>query len=106
MHKWWAVDSLVSALVVAGYFFKRRRGKGMQVERSVLKVATEEQKHVEKHLELFGDTYDLTTLLESLYDSLPPQCRFPLDVATNNPGHAAGINAHLMLICRRELTTG
>jgi hypothetical protein len=78
----------------------------MEVERSIQKVAIEEQKQVDKHLELLGDTYDLTTRLESLYDSLPIQCRFPLDVATNDPGHAAGINAHLMLICRRELTTG
>jgi hypothetical protein len=80
----------------------------MQVEatRSVLELAELEAGNLKNNLELLGDTYDLTTHLESLYDALPHRCKFPLDVETNNAGHAAGINAHLMLLCRRELTTG
>jgi hypothetical protein len=74
--------------------------------KSVLKLVAEEQANLSRHLEVLGDTYELTTQLESLYDTLPKQCRFPLDVATNDAGHAAGINAHLMFLCRRELTTG
>jgi hypothetical protein len=45
-------------------------------------------------------------MVEGLYDTLPPMCRFPLDIATNDDAHAAGINAHLMMICRRQLTVG
>jgi hypothetical protein len=74
--------------------------------KSVLRLAAEEQSNLDRHLKLLGDTYGLTTQLESLYDTLPKQCRFPLDVATNDAGHAAGLNAHLMFPCRRELTTG
>jgi hypothetical protein len=90
--------------LVAYALLKRRKDRGRM--QSVSMLADEEQKNVDRHLALLADTYDLTTLLEALYDILPKQCRFPLDVATNDAGHAAGINAHLMLICRRELTAG
>jgi hypothetical protein len=78
----------------------------MEATSAILQLAGEEQRNVEKHLELLGDTYDLNTLLENLYDTLPKHCRFPLDVATNDAAHAAGVNAHLMFVCRRELTVG
>ena len=74
--------------------------------RSISELAAQEQKNIDKHLEYLGDTYNLTTQLEGLYDTFPPLCRFPMNVETNDAAHAAGINAHLMLVCRRELTVG
>jgi hypothetical protein len=74
--------------------------------KSIFQLSREENNNVEKHLELLGDTYDLVTVVENLYDSLPNHCRLPLDITTNDPAHAAGINGWLMPVCRRELTTG
>jgi len=76
------------------------------VPKSVLQLAVQEHANVEKHLELLGDTYDLISMVEALYDTLPGYCKLPLDVETNDSGFAAGINANLMLVCRRELTVG
>jgi hypothetical protein len=59
-----------------------------------------------KHLKLLEASYPLISLVELLYDTLPPMCRFPEDAATNKPAHAAGISAHLMWICRRQFTVG
>lgn len=73
---------------------------------SILQLATEEQANVDRHLALLNETYVLVSLLELLYDSLYPLCRFPTDWATNDATHAAGINGHLMALCRRELTIG
>jgi hypothetical protein len=77
MHKWGLIVSLGSGPGGCWLHFETAKGQGMQVEQSVLTVATEEQKHLEKHLELLGDTYDLTTLLESLYGPFPPNAGFP-----------------------------
>ncbi len=73
---------------------------------SILRLAAEEASNVGKSLQLLGDTYDLVTMLERLYDTLPSLCRIPVDVATNDGAFAAGINANLVQICRRELTVG
>ena len=78
-----------------------------QSERSISVLASEESVNVSRHLALLGDDgYQLVTMVEALYDALPSMCRFPLDVVTNDDAHAAGINAHLMMICRRQLTVG
>jgi hypothetical protein len=42
--------------------------------KSILELGGEEQRNVERHLELLGDTYDLTNLIENLYDTLPRHC--------------------------------
>jgi hypothetical protein len=73
---------------------------------SVFKLAAEEQKNLDKAVSFLGDTYELLTDMEHLYDSLPHVCRFPNDAETNDKTFAAGLNAHLMLICRRQLTLG
>lgn len=79
----------------------------MQAEtRSVFKLAVEEMKNLEHAVAFLGDTYDLVTDLEGLYDSLPYLCQFPNDVETNDATFAAGLNGHLMFICRRQLTLG
>ena len=75
--------------------------------RSVLLLAAEEQANLDKNLAfLDGSTYDLVSWLELMYDSLYPRCRFPADWETNDATHAAGINGHLMALCRREFTIG
>jgi hypothetical protein len=78
----------------------------LELTRSVSELADREAANLTQNLELLSDTYDLTTTLETLYNTLPKLCRFPQDFETNDAGHAAGVNAHLMLICRRELTSG
>ena len=74
--------------------------------KSVLHLAEAEHANLESHLALMGDTYDLISRIEDLYDTLPSHCSFPLDLETNDPAFAAGVNANLMLVCRRELTVG
>jgi hypothetical protein len=75
--------------------------------RSILLLAAEEQANLDKNRAfLDGTTYDLVSWLELMYDSLYPLCRFPPDWETNDATHAAGINGHLMALCRREFTIG
>lgn len=75
--------------------------------RSISELAAEEQRNVDRHLTLLGDTYELTTHLEALYRGLPRLCQFPPDVQTNDAAHAAGISASLLMyVCCRELTVG
>ncbi len=73
---------------------------------SVLKLADEERKNLEAALKLLGETYHLVTELEALYDSLPYLCRLPDDVDKNDATFAAGLNGHLVFMCRRQLTLG
>src|SRR5579871_4301233 len=105
----WKLALFSISAALAGYlFYNLQKAKNMPngPTRSISLLAAEEQQNLAKHLELLGDTYDLTTQLESLYDSLPPLCRLPLDVDKNDAAHAAGISGNLMCICRRELTLG
>jgi hypothetical protein len=85
---------------------ERKRLDLIQGERSISVLAAEEQANVSRNLKLLADSYPLISLVELMYDSLPPMCRFPADAATNKPAHAAGISAHLMWICRRQFTVG
>src|SRR5438093_674732 len=85
---------------------ERKELDAAQRVRSISVLSCEEQANVNKHLKLLGASYLLISLVELLYDTLPPMCRFPEDAATNKPAHAAGISAHLMWICRRQFTVG
>jgi hypothetical protein len=73
-------------------------------ERSVLRLAAEEQKNLDHAMAFLGDTYDLLTDLERLYDTLRQLCRLPNDADNNDTTFAAGLNGNLMFICRRQLT--
>jgi hypothetical protein len=44
---------------------------GQEQIRSVIRLANAENTNLENALRLLGDTYDLITELETLYDSLP-----------------------------------
>jgi hypothetical protein len=102
------LSSLTILGAISYWLWKVRRGKRMPTKpiRSISELASEEQRNIDKNLELLGDTYDLISMIEDLYDTLPSHCKFPPDLETNDPGFAAGINSNLMLICRRELTVG
>jgi hypothetical protein len=82
------------------------RAMGQEQIRSVIRLANAENTNLENALRLLGDTYDLITELETLYDSLPDLCSFPDDAETNDETFAAGLNAQLMWMCRRQLTLG
>jgi hypothetical protein len=43
----------------------------MDQPRSILRLAEQEDKNLQRGLELFEDTYDIITDLETLYDTLP-----------------------------------
>src|SRR5437762_5206697 len=75
-------------------------------DRSVFRLAAEEAKNLDHTLALLGDTYNLASVAERLYDALPSLCRLPNDIETNERTCAAGINGNLVLICRRQLTLG
>lgn len=86
---------------------KKRDDVQMAVEdRSVFKLAQEEEKNLSRSIQVLGDTYDLVTSLESLYDMLPHLCRFPKDAETNDVTYAAVLTRELMRVCRRQLTIG
>jgi hypothetical protein len=85
---------------------RRKRRKPMGPIRSVTRLANIESANLENALRLLGDTYDLVTELEGLYDRLPDLCQFPNDVDTNDSTFAAGLNGHLVWMCRRQLTLG
>ena len=70
--------------------------------KSILQLADEEARNVQRHLQLLGDTYELISSIEALYDTMPSHCGIPLNVATNDASHTAVINANLLLICRRD----
>jgi len=71
---------------------------------SISERAEAEQSNVNRHLELLGDTYDLTSRIENLYASLPSTCRFPLDAANSDATHAASVSIYLIALCHREVT--
>ena len=75
-------------------------------ERSVLALSVEEEKNLSRAIQLLGDTYDLVSTVEHLYDVLPQLCRLPGDVETNEAAFAAGLSGNLVSICRRQLTLG
>jgi hypothetical protein len=74
--------------------------------RSVSSLACEEQRHLDNGLQLLGDTYDLITDVEKLFDALPSLCKFPSDSRTNDATYAALLTRELMRVCRRQLTLG
>jgi hypothetical protein len=73
---------------------------------SILDLAEQENKNLERGLELLGDTYILVTDLETVYDALPHYCGPFKNVETNDAAFAAGVIAHLVFMCRRQLTVG
>jgi hypothetical protein len=86
---------------------KKREDVHMTVEgRSLFKLAAEEEKNLNRSIQVLGDTYDLVTDIENVYVGLPPLCRIPNDVKTNDASFAAGLSGNLMVICRRQLTLG
>jgi hypothetical protein len=85
---------------------RRRRRLVPTEERSVFKLAAEDAKNLDNAVKLLGDTYDIITDLEDLHDRLPYLCLFPDDADKNDVTFAAGLNASLMMICRRQLTLG
>jgi hypothetical protein len=75
-------------------------------DRSIFTLAAEEEKNLSHSIRLLGDSYDLVTSLERLYDMLPRLCCFPKDAETNDATYAAVLTRELMRVCRRQLTLG
>ena len=78
----------------------------MADSQSIFALAAQEDQNLRRSLKLIGDTYDLVSDAEALYDALPGMCRLPKDYETNPKSFAAGVYGNLLFLCRRQLTVG
>lgn len=99
---WIGITSGLLILLWIGYTVYKR----MNEQRSSILVAAQEDQNLRRYLKLLGDTYNVVTAAEALYDTLPPLCQLPKDVENNEKAFAAGVYANLMFMCRRQLTIG
>ncbi|HLG97246.1 MAG TPA: hypothetical protein VKX49_13125 [Bryobacteraceae bacterium] len=78
----------------------------MSAHRSINLLAEQENNNLRRTLVLLGDTYNLVTDAEALYDTLPQLCRVPNDYESNDKSFAVGVYGNLVFLCRRQLTVG
>lgn len=105
---------VLSAFAIIGFVelmkIKKRRGETPTTPNtpkpSVRRLAIEEEKNLQNSLAFLGNTYELLTALERLYDAFPSIIRLPAADPLPEKTIAAGVESHLALICRRQLTLG
>jgi hypothetical protein len=80
--------------------------KSASASRSALTLAQAENKNLQHNLLFLGNTYNLVSDLEVLYDAMPQIVLFPPDDPPSDETLAAVVVSNLTLICRRQLTLG